>query len=243
MTPRGIQITLIGFAALGIVGCGSSEPAAKGPAAGPKIQPATVAPGQEASLFPLAEGNQWVYQVDSTLQAAQGQKSASQEATFRIAKVQDSGGAKVATMEVYTNGKKTESSEWSVNSGGIYQNTAGTPPVKFSPPQLVVKFPVVAGESFQWSGTGKLNSGSTGASTVRSKVLGPQEVDTPMGRLSAFAISSESKWTDKKLEYSMNGTIWWAPNIGIVRYVQAVGNKNGISTIVLRLKSRSLKDR
>ncbi len=239
--PKSIGLAVLAMAALSIVACGKSDQAASNAKPPPKIQPAVVAPGQEMSLFPVAEGNQWVYEVNTSLQTNQGTRTNTQEATFRITKVSPEGDGKLATMEVVIDGKVSERSQWSVDSSGIYQNSAGNPVVPFKPRQLIVKFPIANEGTFSWTGTGRRNAGSNGLQTVNSKILGPQEVDTPMGRLSAIAVESESTWKDAKNTYSMKGTIWWAPNIGIVRYVQAIGAPGAISTVVLRIKSKSLK--
>lgn len=240
MNRNGMRGLCVALALFCIAGCGDKQ-ANTVPKQAPKVIATEVPAGQEMTLFPMVVGNQWIYNVESALQTPQGSKSATQEATFRISEVKPFHDGKTCTLEVIAAGKVTEKSSWSIDSKGIYQNTAGTPPVPYNPPQPVMTFPPKKGSKFTWSGVGKRNVGANGPIKANSTILGPQEVDTDMGRMSAIAVETRATWSDKNVEYQMASTVWWAPGVGIVRYLQVVGSKDGTSSVLLRLKSHSLK--
>lgn len=224
-----------------LAGCGGEDKKAAGSKPAVKVEQASVAPGEEANLFPLTVGNQWVYDVETVLQTQRGTQSSKQVATFKVERVEPVSGGKRALISVTNDGKIVESSWWIVTNKGIYQATSGNPAVPFTPPQTILPFPITAGQKFTWNGTGKRNVGPSGPMKVESKVLGPMEIDTGAGRMSGIAVESKSRWTVNKVAYNTVSTVWWVPKVGIGRFAQAIATTGAATSVMLRLKSHSLK--
>lgn len=209
-----------------------------------QIPKAEVRPGEEASLFPLEVGNQWVYVKSTQMSGPKGIASNSGEVTFRVASSKRSGAETRAMLELVEKGKITARQEWVVNSKGIFQATSGVNASPLRPIQPAIVFPIKEGQPFTWSGTGTRVSGTQGTSNMTSVVRGPQEVDTEMGRMSGISVESSSAWSEKGKRYLGQNVSWWKPKVGLVRYVQTLDSETGIrGVLTLSLKSSSLKGR
>lgn len=233
------------FLAMGLlaIGCGKKSENSYKPKAAPKIQPASVKPGEEAALFPFASGNQWVYEATAGAQANTGQQSGGAfELTFKITKVEEGANGKIAFMSIIRDGKVASDQKWVVNSKGLYQASSKIGEGDFQPMQPQVMFPVTDGSEFSWSGVGPRPVGKPGPYKLNSKVLGPQEVDTGVGRLSAIAVESTGSWKDGNKQIQVATTSWWAPGIGLVRYVQNTNDGTIATAQTLKLKSHTLKN-
>ena len=223
-------------AVLATAGCGHGGGSAYQPKPVPKVEAVAVKEGIEQNLLPLDEGNQWTYTVSVTAIAGGRRLGGEKEQTFKVAKVEPQGDGKKATFELWLDGKLSDRQVWLVNSKGIFQVATGLDLKPFTSPQPVIFFPVTPGATFDWNG-----NTPQGASVVKSKVLGPQEVDTDSGRVSAIAVSSNSQITTSKGKGSSSSTIWLCPGTGIVRFVQQETSGSRVGQIVMRLKSHSLK--
>ncbi|MEJ5170455.1 MAG: hypothetical protein WHU10_05660 [Fimbriimonadales bacterium] len=234
------RIACIGtVAALVVAGCGKSGEYQPTPAQ--SVQPAVVARGEERVLFPLRAGNQWVYTIED--QQRRGNQSASRtaEAVFRVASAEPAGDGVKAVVEVTVENTVSERQTWLVDSTGIYQLAGGRAGVTYEPKQPAILFPVDTGRTFQWKGKGLMPDGTTGTGTLNNKILGPQEVDTEMGRMSAFCVETSGTFQSQRGQGRMRSMVWWAPKVGLVRWRMelSVGDFGAVQT--LRLKSYTLK--
>lgn len=225
-----------------LIGCGSGAGGGYTPKPVPKVAEFKLNPGDEKTLFPLVKDNQWVYASNIIVQQGQQQATNNVELTFVVKNVVDVGNGKKATIEISSEGKVTERQAWLVNDKGIYQVTAGKDSTVFDPIQPAVAFPPEAGREFKWEGKGLIPGGSYGVSRSVGKVLGPQEVDTDLGRMSALAVENTQTWTLNGKRGEARSTVWWAPKIGIVRFVQEIATDQIQARQTLKLKSKSIKE-
>ncbi len=204
-----------------------------------EVPKADVAAGKEATLWPLAVGNQWVYSV--TIAGAQG--SQEREITFKVVDSRKEGDRTYATIETTDGTKHLDTSEWAVDSKGIYQVSSGDKKLQYTPPQMIAKFPVKSGESFKQSVTGPTSV--TGQTVVPQDVvtecLGMEQIDTDQGRLEGAAYRSQTTFTYQNVQVMTQATVWFVPNIGLARLVQETRAKNAATKEIFRLKSHTAK--
>ena len=207
-----------------LVGCGAGS--GYSPKKSVPVEVAAVKPGLEDSLLPLKVGNQWVYTVTAG--------NTSREMTLKVTEVAKRGGATFAKLATSTLGGRSAVSEWKLDASGIYQvSTNGKD--KFSPPQLLVPFPLRSSSEVKVDTTGPLPTGRVARQIGSLRVLGTQETDTDIGRFSGFAVLSELTWEDS----SSSSVSWWTPGIGFVRQRQEIRGSKGATVILMKLKSYS----
>jgi len=251
MTTRTLTAIAMGTVCLSLTGCsGPGKGGGYTPKPEEKVVPITIAEGQEADLFPAKVGNTWVYEDDSSQATAQGQRSAKTEVTFKITGVVDTADGKEVTVNVLADGKLSDRMKWRIGSNGIYElsgtlrETAASPlkDVKFEPPVPVLPFPTKDRTQIDVAATGVRPAAGVGPFKSKVTVDGIQEVDTAMGRFSALSSTSVSTYQNKGIKCQTSSTAYWAPKVGIVRYVQDIvltnaDGKTISSNSVLRLKS------
>ena len=245
MSERNQGVKLVIFGAIGILVCGCGKGGNKSTSYKPKpikkIEAAKVNPGEEHTLMPLKEGNQWVYKVNTVMRNRYRFASKKSEFTFRVAKVsKDSRGTK-ATLEVIHDDKVKERQVWLVKDTGIYQIAMGKSSVPYSSPKLILPFPIQSNKTFKWEGKGPSIKDAPMPIKLTGKIIGAQEVDTQGARLSAFASQTTERWEMDKQKGVTVISSWWAPGIGLARVRQVVATKGLISEQFLRLKSYQLK--
>ena len=217
-----------------LVGCKGSDAAPKAVApTGP--HPLDIAPGTEAKLFPIKKGNQWTY--ISEINSGNGPELG--EMVWRIADVKTVDGATEAKMQMLTNGKLAEEQTWRLSRNGLYQRAAGK--TKFIPVQPIIVFPPKTARQFAYRGSGVTPLGSTGSLDSESKIIGSQEVDTDMGRVTAIAVESIVKFKTGQKDGIAITTTWLQPDVGVVRYRMDIVVGAAKGSTVLRLKSTNVK--
>ena len=195
-------------------------------------------PGKEEVLMPFKVGNEWVYEVDIDMrlrnQAAREQTT--RELVFRCTNVRPVGKQTRAVMEAVEDDKVNERQVWILNNKGLFQTSVGMPEIPFEPAQPAFRRPVKPGSTFQWQGKGFVPDGSVSDAQSESKIEPLQEVDTGIGRIKAYPVTTVTKWKNGVAQ----STTWWAPGIGIVRYRQEVAAAGGVAIQVMRLKSTNV---
>ena len=200
---------------------------------------AAVEPGKEADLMPLQKGNQWTYAVDVQTQANGRNQGTEVELTWKVVSTQPAGDGVRAVIESQARGGKPQRETWMVNKKGIYQVTAGGN-TAFSTPQPVLIFPAEAGKTFVYQGTGVTPAGPVGKIYSKSTVLSQQQVDTENGTYWAVPVESKTNFAIKQTKGESVGTVWMAPKVGLVRFVQESTVGAARISYTLRLKSHSL---
>ncbi len=241
-----IQGSFLLAAILVASGCNQGQASGYTPEVVKVVTRADVAPGKERALFPMVRGNQWVYDVDITIVQASGRQNRKEELTFRCTNVYTRGKKTYATLEAVMNGQVNERQQWVFEDGvGLFQESVGDPAKPFIPPQPALRFPIKKDNVFRWEGTGWVPEGRVTKSKSESKILGPEEIDTGVGRMEAVTVQNISRWENGVAVQ----TTWWAPGVGIARYRQEVkvlqktkeGLQEAVAISVMRLKSQSLR--
>lgn len=241
-------VSLLALASLFVaVGCGKKDsgPASNyKPVAPPKVEAYSLAEGQEATLFPFTEGNQWVYTVEAQAQDASGREmNANTDLTFKMVKVtKNADGSTDGEIDVYRDDKVFDKQVWRIDAKGLYQVAIGLPPnvKKFTPPQPVITFPAKPGSKFTWTGIGPV-SGAEGPSSLDGEINEPEEVSTGMGEKSALAIKQTQKWKANGKDNQIITSSYWVPKLGLVRMWQEVQGTEAIGATKIVLKSATLK--
>lgn len=256
MTTKTTIAAMTAALCIGVAGCrgggGGYEPKAV-----ETVAQAKVAAGQEATLFPVAEGNQWVYAVQFQAQSQGEPANREGTLTFTIRNVVDEpNGAKRFGMEIASEDGPPQRQTWRITQNGIYvvSQTAGAAGqvVAFNPPQIVIPFPIEDDRAFAWEGVGALPAGGTqGRSKIAGRIVGVQEFDTDSKRMSGVCMETLQEW---KFQQAAQGgapsqtvdgvaanSIWFVPNVGIARYRQEIAFGNTVAVTVLRLKSHTVK--
>lgn len=232
-----ISVVIVASVAIGCKGGGSSGGSAYVPTPPPKIEPASVKAGEEATLFPITVGNAWTYSATTSVRTKQGSRQGTKDATFKVTKVEDVAGGKRATLELLMDGKAVDKQVWLVNAKGVYQVSVGiAKPRLFSTPIPAITFPIETGSKFSWQGgDGKAKM------AYNNEVTGAEEVDTEMKRMSAIAVDSKGTSVTGVTTEKTDRTIWFAPGIGIVRIRESTSSPVGASELLLSLKSTTVK--
>lgn len=238
---RPIGLTLALATTLALFGCRRKpeDPYVPKPVA--SIPVASVTPGNEAVLFPLDKGDQWTYSVSITrMVKGQQQRPIQTEWTTKVVSSEKTAEGTKATTEVYKDTELQDRQTWLSTSKGIYQLAGGKNLATFSPRMPLIVYPVKDSATFNWSGKGPNGLGTTDPFKSTNQILGPQEIDTDMGRMSAYPVESRSTMSTGKVKGETASTVWLSPGVGIVRLRQeALSGDNGY-VIVLKLKSKSL---
>jgi hypothetical protein len=245
------------LAALAVIGGCSAAGAAGGykPKPVEPVKPASVQPGQESVLFPAQEGAQWTFAGQSTSVTPQGTNQNEVEVVFKIVKVEETPEGKLATIEVFTDGVLGDRVQWRVGPKGIVNVSASrrnpetnqVTTVPYNPPYPMLSFPLKPGASSTVTTSGVRPGAPDGPMKVTITNLGVQEVDTKgIGRVSAYAAETVSEFSNSNLKYRVVSTSWWAPDKGVVRYLQEVsvntsddGRQVGAQVVALRLRSKT----
>lgn len=232
-----IQHLSLALVAIAIVGCRGGDGNGYTPVPPSKLEPVSVKPGQEATLMPIAVGNQWTYNVETIIATQKGKAQRKGELTFKITKVDDTSNGKRATIDILSSGKVTERQIWLVNDKGIYQVSTGVAkPVTYSTPIPLILFPVDKNKTFKWKG-----SGGPYQRSIDAKILENQEVDTDEKRYSAIGVETKGENKDGKVTQKTSGIIWFVPGVGLVRYRESTLSSENATEQLLQLKSHSLK--
>lgn len=215
--------------ALALFGCGSDG--GYSPKKTETVAPVKVAAGQESTLMPLEDGNQWVYTSESN-----GKKD---ELTLRAVNIRSVEGGKRATLEATNATGQKMALDMRVDSTGVYQETTMSGKA-YTPAQPLILFPF-EGENKEFTINGPYPVDGEGTMKVTVKYLGPQEVDTDMKRMSAIAVESLTTWTTPDGPASSHAITWWVAGIGFVRQRQEITLPKGSAVVLMKLKSYSTK--
>jgi len=223
-----------GAVLLALAGCSSKSAYVPKPVA--KIPEASVKAGEEASLWPMQVGNQWIYEAETSAQTAQGSGSQKAEVTFKVSKSETSNGVTNAVIDIINDGQTVDQTGWRIDSKGIYQTSSNKLKSAYNPPQPLVTFPITTGKEFSHKGVGPVPMGGIGQQSTEGKVLGPEEIDTAAGRMSAIAVQTTTTFTKDGKSAASVTTLWLVPGKGLVRYRQETRAGQTAAVQLFRLK-------
>ncbi|MBL8048886.1 MAG: hypothetical protein JNJ45_09420 [Chthonomonas sp.] len=202
-------------AAVALSGCAKSGDSYKGTAKADDVKALNIAKGQEKTLFPVKEGNSWVFDTQTTSTFGAQQAVNDTVFTFTIGKVFPiEGGVEFEMLigsDQEVNGEKSsEKQMWRLTDKGVSVAAARVRPnlkvdklemVPFNPPQPFMFFPLEEGKVIDWSGVGPLPAGGgsdtnpVGPSKFSLTCAGTQKTDTAEKSYMAYVFEQEQTWT------------------------------------------------
>lgn len=230
--------TLLTVACLAVLG-GCNQGGGYKPEPPKEVAKASVTAGSETELWPLAEGNLWVYEVQTAVNQGSGQR----DLTFKVTRSRKEGDATIATIEVLEGTKHIDSSDWKIDKNGIYQLTSTDQKATYNPPQMLAKFPIKPGETFHQDVNGP--AAGTSADPVMQSIdttcRGTERVDTAQGPMEGVAFESKTTFTYKDKKFVSQATLWFVPKVGLARFVQETASDKFSGKEIFRLKSHTAK--
>ncbi|MFY9233207.1 MAG: hypothetical protein WAO58_01985 [Fimbriimonadaceae bacterium] len=220
--------TLFVFAcAAALFGCGGKSGGYKPPAASNKGEPKLATELTPQNAFPMAVGNQWVYTVEETAAAANGRTASGKgELVWKIASVKKTATGTQAMVEIIVKKKIVERQAWELNDKGLFQVSMGvTGKNLFEPPLPNLLFPATKDRAFSWKGTSMGDNGKRVNISVKGRIGAPRSVDTAKEPLAAVPVESIMTYPDPNTKAT--STSFFAPNVGMVRYVSEMSTPKG----------------
>lgn len=229
---------------IAVAGCSSgSKSTTYTPKETKEIPVATITPGNDADVFPVAVGNRWRYKTERVVAVGNTQTPQADDFFLEVKNIEEIPDGKRVTVEQVKNDVSTERQVWEVRKDGIYELTIGMDkPQPFTPALLQIPFPVENGKEFSWEGTGYTQFGKIGNIKMTGTIIGPEEVDTDSGRVSAIRVETKKEFSVGTDVGNDETTVWYAPKMGIVRMQQTVKSNKGVATVFrMRLSQVTLK--
>lgn len=227
------------------MGCnGNSGSGAYVPKAPKEIPPASLAAGEESKIFPIQIGNRWRYNMERMAQLGTNRIPQNDDFFLEVKNVQDIPEGKRITLEQIKNDVTVDRQTWEIRKDGIYEVSLGLDnPTTNTPPVPQIPFPIEKDKKFSYTGQALTPFGKVGKVTIEGTIIGPEEVDTNMGRLSAIRVDSKKTFeVDAKRKGTEETSTWYAPNVGIVRMVQTtMASTNAAAVLKLQLAQATLK--
>jgi hypothetical protein len=234
---RSIYLILL----VAVVGC-RSKPGTYTPTPPPKVEPLSGPVTKADEVLPLTVGNSWTYELKlEEYQGGKKQGSATQTVAYRVLSVNGNR----AMLELSQGDEVVDRQAWENRPDGLYQLTTSLRDVPYKPAQIAAPLPLQKGKRFVWVGSGMMPDSSMGTGRAVSEVLDPEPVDTAMGTLSAYPVSTLTTFKGGKCE----NTTWFRPGVGLIRLRQemiapTVVNKKPVekrTVITLILTNYALK--
>jgi len=182
--------------------------------------------GELSSLFPCTVGSVWEYTAQTG-----GQKY---KYTQKVVAEKTEGGKTLFTIEMKRDGSIVQQEIYSIDKTGIYrvafgENASG----KIIPPMPILKLPLTTGNSWLWKGAFLENNGQTQTGGVISSLLsGPEPVKIGTKGYQAYRVEQSILLSDAQNSQRTKNTIWFAPNVGIVKQVTGEGIESVVAELI-----------
>lgn len=227
-----------------LTGCGggkTSAPAgAKKPIVSEKAQSAF-------DLFPIAEGNDWTYEMITTSVSREaGSQTSVSNITFKCVRVTETGNQKDAEiLATSQEGKPVEQIIFRITPSGIQLLGYIVNGAKrlYSQPMPLLSFPAKPGQTIQWSAKGPtFNDGKDGDITGTITIKGEVEADTAVERVKAYRVDIALRQSSEGKTAHIQSVYYFAPKRGLARYLDSRILPTGrqIDTTLL-LKSHTIR--
>jgi hypothetical protein len=177
-------------------------------------------PAVPADYWPMKKGNSWTLDTDA------GGRKMTQIAT--VTDVKREGSATLATLDYKANGQSINTEVYRITAETVERMSGGpNGSIKMSPPIVIVRAPMKAGQTWKWSGAISPTSG-TAAQNVKAtstlKVSGPETIKNKAGTFQAMRVHSELVVEAQGKKLAMPNDYWFAPKVGIVRQTATINN-------------------
>ena len=186
-------------------------------------------PPTKPDYWPMKVGNSW------SMNLTIGGQKFDQVVTVTSAKPQ--GGGIVATLDYKVNGQSVNVEMYRITSTDV-SRFAGGPKAsgKANPPLPMLRYPVAAGKSWNWSGT-LSQLGQNIKSTATFTFSGPESVTTPAGTFKAMHVHTviQQNLQGKQVKYPSD--TWYVSGIGVVKMQVTAGS----APVEMVLKKYSVK--
>lgn len=213
---------LIVWVAAGCSGGDAASGSGYKPKAAPQLSSAWLPADKQDSYYPFQEGNQWVFDSQTTNRVnGRVQASTKEVVTYRIDKVSSVAGGTEAKFSVFSGSKLNNYEVWRVDKEkGIYLVSLGKDNLHpINPMQLMVPFPVKDHGPVEWSGDITTDQGTIRHTKMTVSVHGEEQIDTEMGVYNAVGVASEGGFAMPNGSTKMSTKLWLVPNVGIGRYL------------------------
>jgi hypothetical protein len=233
------------LALIAMAGCQKGAPAASNePTKPPDETPAAKISSKE--LIDFQTGSQWVFTLEATGKSKEGEQSTEGEFTMKVTDARSAENGLTANIQTTTvageEPKKLRDMTWRLDDGGLFQVADNDNKDAFDPPMPLLPDTLEVGQKVGWKGTGPRIDDTIGPVEVAIKVIGPEEVDTLMGRMSTWCVESAAVWkVDGQVCKSLT-TTWWSPKVGLVRMNRELDTPQYGLSSMLRLKSHTVKE-
>jgi hypothetical protein len=185
-------------------------------------------------VLPLTVGNTWTYELRAEeYQGAKKLGSMTQTVMYRVQTVNGNR----ALLDLSQEDQVVDRQTWENRPDGLYQLTTSLNSVPYKPAQIAAPLPLKKGKRFHWAGSGLMPDGSMGAGQAVSEVLDPEPVDTAMGTLSAYPVSTVTTFNGGRCD----NTTWFRPGVGLIRLRQETTSKGKRNVVTLILTNYALK--
>jgi hypothetical protein len=226
---RSIYLILL----LAAAGC-RSRPGTYTPTPPPKVEPLSGPVTKAEEVLPLTVGNTWTYELKA--EEYKGDKKLGQMTQTVNYRVQAVNGSR-AVLELSQGDELVDRQSWENRPDGLYQLTTSRRDVPYKPAQIAAPLPLEKGRRFNWVGSGMMADSSMGFGKAVSEVMEPEPVDTAMGTLSAYPVTTVTTFKGGRCD----NTTWFRPGVGLIRLRQETLSNGRRSIVTLILTNYALK--
>lgn len=163
---------------------------------------------QDVNYYPLKDGSAWRYKLSANGRVL--------EVTNRLAKIEDVGGEKLATIETIINDAVQATEQVSSTAKGVFRhNFSGMDVVPKLP---LVRLPLKDGDAWETDIT---------IGTEKAKIqckLGKDKVTVPAGKYDAITVQVETEQGGQKV----SSKYWFAPGVGPVKQTIKLGGIDAV---------------
>ncbi|MGC8669479.1 MAG: hypothetical protein ACP5VE_15335 [Chthonomonadales bacterium] len=176
-----------------------------------------------ASVFPLAVGNRWVYRMSALnhsgtiVMAVTGTKRVGDVVGF--------------VMTSFLNGKPVQSEVYAPLAREVVRLATGSSAnVQVVPPAPMIRFPLNDGDTYDWHGRFLFPTGPT-MGDLTAQITGPELVDTPAGSFHTWRLDTVTRVRAGGAEGKALLSMWLAPGVGMVKQELGIEGK-GVTSVL-----------
>lgn len=182
-----------------------------------------------ASFFPLAVGNRWVYRMQ-----ALGHTGSLVIAITGTKRVGDVVGF---VMTSFLKGKPVQSEVYAVLGNQVVRLATGSQAdVQIVPHAPMIRTPLNDGDTYDWHGRFLFPTGPV-MGDLSAEVTGPELVDTPAGSFRTYRLDTVTKVRVPGSQGKALISVWLAPGVGMVKQELEIEGK-GVTSVLQSYRVR-----